>query len=267
MGSMAKPARTTARANLKIKLPPTILASILFASLGCALYASGEVWKTKPYTQWDEKDVAEILHSSPWVKLNLPDLGSAQLSTAPVDNGPLGAGAPATGRTNPATATVAPKPDNSEGPAAGGESKTYNVFWWSARTIREALVQQAVLRHQATPESGERSLAAIPDTYQILVSAPNMTTIEAHGPEALKDGAFIELKKSKRKIKPTDVVFQRASGKVIGAVFSFPKKDANGAPEIEPDEKQIEFNLRAPGIWLRASFNPKQMSDMQGPDF
>ena len=34
--------------------------------LAMAVYASGDVWKTKPYTQWDEKDVAAVLQSSPW---------------------------------------------------------------------------------------------------------------------------------------------------------------------------------------------------------
>jgi hypothetical protein len=266
MRSMAKPIRTAAWAIFQTGLLHTLLTALFCLLLAAVVYAAGDAWKTKPYTQWDEKDVAEVLHSSPWVKLNLPDLGSAQLSTAPVDGGPL-AGEPATGRTNPASATVAPKPDSSDGPAVGGDNKTYNVFWWSARTIREALARQAVLKQQTTPESAEKSVASSPESYQVLVSAPNMAAIEAHGADALKDGAFIELKRAKKKIKPTSVVFQRASGKVIGAVFSFAKTDASGAAVIEPDEKQIEFNLRASGIWLRASFNAKQMSDAQGPDF
>ncbi len=257
MRSMTEPIRTSRRAIFRTALLDTFL--IVFAA--AALYAAGDAWKTKPYTQWDEKDVAAVLHASPWVKLNLPDLASAQLSSAPVDSNQ----APATGRTNPATATVAPAPDI-DAPAAAGDIKTYNVFWWSARTIREALARQAVLKNQTTAEAAEKSVAGIPDTYQVLVSAPNMAAIEARGADALKDGAFIDLKKAKKKLKPTDVTFQRASGKVIGAVFSFPKKDESGAALIEPDEKQIDFNLRTPGIWLKASFNPKQMSDVQGPD-
>ncbi|HEY0704342.1 MAG TPA: hypothetical protein VGD60_16335 [Candidatus Acidoferrales bacterium] len=260
---MLKPIRTTVL---------VILRTVLLLVVVTAAYAAGDAWKTKPYTQWDEKDVSAVLHSSPWVKLNLPDLNSSQLSTAPLDNnGPGGAsaptgGSPSTAHGNPANATVAPTADTGDRPSAGGAAKTYNVFWWSARTIREALARQAVLKHETTPENAEKAVATVPDSYQVLVSSPDMAAIEARGEDALKDGAFLELKKAKKKIKPTIVAFQRSAGKVIGAVFIFSKKDESGAPLIEADEKQIDFNLRTAGIELRASFNPKQMADVQGPD-
>jgi hypothetical protein len=261
MRSKGKQTRTTRLAIFQIAVATLAVSS--------ALSAAGDVWKTKPYTQWDEKDVSAVLHTSPWVKLNLSDLSSGQLSPTPPDvGGALDSSAPTPGRTNPATATVAPAPDNTDAPApsAGTANKTYNVFWWSARTIREALARQAVLKHETTAEAAEKAVSATPESYQVLVSTPNMVTLEAHGADALKDGAFIELKKAKKKIKPSDVIFERAGGKLIGAIFSFPKKDASGAPVIDPDEKQIDFNVRAPGIWLRATFNVKQMSDAQGPD-
>ena len=35
--------------------------SVLTILLAAAVYAGGDPWKTKPYTQWDEKDVAAVL--------------------------------------------------------------------------------------------------------------------------------------------------------------------------------------------------------------
>jgi hypothetical protein len=53
---------------------------------------------------------------------------------------------------------------------------------------------------------------------------------------------------------------------VVGVLFNFPKKDAEGQPSISADEKEVGFNMRVSGAWLRASFNLKQMADSQGPD-
>ena len=49
-------------------------------------------------------------------------------------------------------------------------------------------------------------------------------------------------------------------------LFSFPKKDAEGQPSISADEKEVGFNMKISGAWLRASFNLKQMADPQGQD-
>src|SRR5260370_40531564 len=41
-----------------------LLTCLLFVALAYA----GDVWKDKPYKQWEEKDVRKILMDSPWVK-------------------------------------------------------------------------------------------------------------------------------------------------------------------------------------------------------
>jgi hypothetical protein len=53
---------------------------------------------------------------------------------------------------------------------------------------------------------------------------------------------------------------------VVGVLFSFPKKDAEGQPSIPADEKELGFSTKISGAWLRASFNLKQMADTQGQD-
>lgn len=252
-------------------MPKAICAALLVVLLAAEILAGGEPWKTKPYTLWDEKDVAAVLQASPWAKVNLPSPDALKTSSPVADNSPS-AGAPGSmpNHSNPATATVTVPTqlggaeNGSPGPDAA--AKTYSIFWWSSRTIREAFARRAVLKGGMTQQNADKIVAASPESYQILVNSPGMSVFEDRGEDALKDAAFIELKKEKKKISPTSVVFQRSSGKVVGVLFNFPKKDAGGEALIPADEKQIDFNLRVSDAWLRTGFNVKQMTDMQGPD-
>jgi hypothetical protein len=244
-----------------------ICANLLVLLIAAALYAGGDPWKTKPYTQWDEKDVAEVLQSSPWVKVDLSGPGALQTSSPIPDSGPaVGGGGGMPNRPNPSTPNTPTQIGGSQGGPLDSAPATYSVFWWSSRTIREAFARRAVLKGSMTQENADKIVASNPDSYQILVNTANMTSYEAGGEDAFKDAALIELKKEKKKISAASVAFQKASGKVVGVIFSFPKKDANGEALIPPDEKQIEFSFRVSGGWLRTSFNLKQMTDMQGQD-
>ena len=35
-----------------------------------------DIWKSKPYEQWDAKDVAALMHESPWTRANVPVTGN-----------------------------------------------------------------------------------------------------------------------------------------------------------------------------------------------
>jgi len=94
-----------------------------------------------------------------------------------------------------------------------------------------------------------------------------MDIFQQRGEQAFKDAAFIEMKKEKKKLSPTNVEFQKTSdGKVLAAIFTFPKKDGSGESTITPDEKEIDFNLRIGDAWVRTNFSLKQMVDSQGED-
>ena len=234
--------------------------------LAMAVYASGDVWKTKPYTQWDEKDVAAVLQSSPWAKLDV-SLPGMQGEAAPNYNpGVSGPGSMPNRMGSASSATPIPQVGTGDNPAPQTSSRTYNLFWYSSRTIREAFARRAVLKGTMTPGNAAKMVAGNPDSYEVLVNAADMSAFEGRAEDTFKDEAFLELKKGKKKINLTNVVFQRSSGKVVGVLFNFPKKDAEGQPSISADEKEVGFNMRVSGAWLRASFNLKQMADSQGPD-
>jgi hypothetical protein len=247
-----------------------VYAGILAVLIAAAVSAGAEPWKSKPYTQWDEKDVMAVLEASPWAKANVPLTGTlnpiAPVTTG-VDQDPsVGANGLSSTHVNPASASAPPQLGGGapQGPAT--PSPRYSVFWASSRTIREASARRAVLKGLATPQAAAKLAAAEPDSYQILVNSPDMSIFEKRGEDAFKNAAFIELKKEKKKINPASVVFQRTSGKVVGVIFEFPKTDASGAALIPAGEKEVDFNLRVGDGSLRTAFDLKQMADMQGQD-
>jgi hypothetical protein len=229
--------------------------------------AGGDVWKSKPYSQWDQKDIMAVLQTSPWAKVNVTSSGTWHPSdTTPMTGGSVGY-AGSSNDTSHVNGAMASQSGGSEKNASAGGVQAYNIYWWSARTIREANLRSQVLKGTVTQDAADNALKQAPDDYQVLVAGQNMAVFQQRGEDAFKTGAFLEAKKTKKKIAPTKVEFQKnADGKVVGVVFSFPKKDAGGEPTIAPDEKEVDFDVQVADSWLRTSFIPKQMQDSQGED-
>jgi hypothetical protein len=244
-----------------------IFAIVAFVAVA---WAGGEPWKSKPYTQWDQKDVMTVLQTSPWAKVNLPISGAwhpADSQATNLSNVGVAGSTSDTSKLAAGPGTIEPGSATEKQLEAQAATQSYNVFWWSARTIREASARRAVLTGKVTEDAAAKMVATPVDSYEILVNSPNMAIFQHRGEQAFMDTAFIQLHKSKQKLSPSKVEFQKdSSGKVVGAVFEFPKKTPSGEPTISPDEKEIDFNLQIAGSWLRTYFSPKQMVDSQGED-
>jgi hypothetical protein len=119
-----------------------------------------------------------------------------------------------------------------------------------------------------TQPDAEKSLAQPVDEYEILVRGTNMYTFQQRGEKAFETASYIQLKKTKQKVAPSHVSFLKGpdGASVIGAVFFFPKKSANGEPTIGTDEKEVDFYLQVGDQKLVTYFEPKKMVDSQGED-
>jgi hypothetical protein len=242
------------------KLNYGIVAVVILASFA---WAAGDVWKSKPFAQWDEKDIRKILNESPWSKVvQVPaawttggdsgtELPSAAQEHAPgggVMGGGMSAGAP------PAAPQVA--------------QATFVVRWVSSRTIREALLRSQVLAGQMKEEDAEKRAAQPVDVYQVLIAGPDMKPFQGADEKALLAKTYLVTKKTKQRIAATGVEFERGpDGKtVLAAAFSFPKKTEVGEQTIAGDEKGAEFFCTIGGANIRASFEISKMDDAQGRD-
>lgn len=252
-----------------------ILALICFLIfVAGALAAANDPWKSKSYKDWTEKDVEKILTESPWVRSanssynGVPSSvdGSAQ-SDSPSNSGPDGSPDNGGGlKTGGSSAQNPPQGGSQQG--AAQNSPRFLIFWESSRTIREALARRQVLQGKMTETDAEKYLAQPQDDYQLVLQSDNMGVFQKFDERFTQENSILKLKKSKDKLLPTRVEFQKSSdGSLEAVVFSFSKKLPSGAPLILADEKSIEFTCKLGGVSLDASFDPQKMADQTGPDF
>jgi len=241
-----------------------IFGFVAMALLAGFARAGGDPWKSKPFGQWDEKDVRKILSDSPWarpVQVHAPwkmDDSTASLGQSANANqdrpmGTLGGGAKAGPVVDP----------TQQIPLAA-----FIVRWFSARTMREAALRGTVLAGQMKQEDAEQKAAQAPGAYQVLVAGPDMAPFAGADEKALKDGAFLLTKKTKQRILASMVELQKAPDgkKVLAAVYSFPMKTAGGESSIAADERAVDFTCLVGGAKIQTTFDLSKMEDTQGRD-
>jgi hypothetical protein len=246
-----------------------ILGGVAFLIIATLAWAGGDPWKSKPPSQWTDKDVTDILLNSPWARANVsaqgawhPD-GMTQASGSGAVPGMKGDMS-----HNSAGATADSAGGMEKNAAAAASNEPYSVFWWSSRTIRAASMRRAVLKGTMKEEEVDKTLANIPDEYMVLVQTTNMQYFQIKGEDAFTKDAWLQMKKSKDKVFPTKVGFLKAADgtTVNGVVFYFPKKTASGEATIAPDEKEIDFYFLVGGSKILTAFDPRKMTDSQGLD-
>jgi hypothetical protein len=259
--------------------------SFVVLAIAALAWASSEPWKDKPYQQWDEKDVQRVLSNSPWARTVQVDAkwqsAQAEAPEAPLPQGSsAGGGSSSGGGGARAGGGMGGGGGMPQAPIAGGNGGIapqgggtvpqvpFAVRWFSSRTMREAFVRNAILAGNLKPEDAEKELAQPVDTYQVLISGPQMTPFQSAEENAIRQEATLTTKKGKQKIEASKVEIQRdPDGKTIrGIVVSFPKKTATGEATIGADEKGAEFVLASPGISIKTSFDFSKMYDAQGRD-
>ena len=237
-----------------------IPASMLLVAAVATLAWATDVWKAKPYQQWDQKDVAKIMNDSPWAKTESVDANwlSGKMSSNPVmtrqgSSATVGGGA----MGGPSGLGMTPHT----------QSAKFVARWVSALTMREAMARLAVLDGQLAQATAEKDLAQAPDAYQITLLGEDMTPFSKLDEAAIAKDSYIEMKKSKEKVAPASVKIARSAdgSKVMFVVFSFPKT-VHGKPTIGPDEKGIDFACKVKDANLKFHFEPQKMDGKQGRD-
>ncbi len=230
-----------------------LVALLAFATLA---WASDEPWKAKSYQQWTDRDLENIFAYSPWshtvalTRTWLP-LKAEELPQMISGKGkqlPEGLAQSDEGRL-------------------GSEVK-FNVYWSSSRVMREASVRKAVLHGGKSESEMEKFLNQPVDEYQIVVQGEDMAPFVRKDERFYQANAYLQLKKTKQKISPSHVRYERdAQGvRVVAVIFFFPRKTSSGDPVIVADEKSVEFNCKIEGSTFRVNFDPQKMLDQVGPD-
>jgi hypothetical protein len=246
-----------------------LIGGVAFLIIAALAWAGGDPWKSKPPSQWTEKDIADILQTSPWVHANLTAQGAWRpdgMSQASSSGGIAGS------KSDMSKGSAGATPDSMGGSEkqdiAAAESASYVLFWWSSRTIRAASMRKAVLKGTMKQEDADKMLANSPDDYMLLLQSANMALFQRRGEEAFEKSAWLQMKKSKEKVYPSKIDFLKGpdGSTVTGVIFHFPKKSASGEATIAADEKEIDFYLLVGGSKILTAFDPRKMVDTQGVD-
>src|SRR5215475_13751653 len=82
---------------------------LLVLAVPALLLAGDDVWKSKPYQQWDLKDVQKVLNDSPWARVVHVDAKWRSAgSTSPADRNPQSTGASGSQRPSSSGASSSP---------------------------------------------------------------------------------------------------------------------------------------------------------------
>jgi len=238
------------------KLLGLLLGILLGATL---LWAGDKPWKAKPYQQWNEKELQAILTDSPWVRVT-----PIQRSWRPGSQRDIGSQERSSGGLK--GQTPAPSPGTTAPVGAGEDTQEMNVqiYWQSSRVMRAATARQAMLHGEKVDVD---KYASEPQSeYQIVLRMEDMTPFQQHDEKFFQDNAFLQMKKSKDKISPTHVVYEKNSkGLVADAIFFFAKTNSSGAPTVSADETDVQFSCKIADTTVRVGFKLRDMVDQSGP--
>jgi len=270
------------------------------AVLGSAAYAD-DVWKAKPYQQWDAKDIQKILNESPWVRVvhvtaSWRKPGDSKLpvdpgGSSPGNYGAQGATAGGSGRGDPGAAGTSSSygmpgggaPTNANSGSLAQNSAilnsgktpeaTFVIRWFSALAVRQALARMQVLGGAMTEADAGRALADEQAEYAITIVGPDMTPFLKVEEKDLAAKAYLQPKSGDRTAS-THVAIQRVPGgkpddprSIAAIVFYFAKKTAVGEPLLSPSTKSAEFACESGKATIKSSFDLTKMAGAGGPDW
>jgi len=214
---------------------------ILFTcSLLILFAASAAAQKTKPWTEWSEKEAAKILNDSAWGQTQTEGDTPSQPSS-----------------TSAITSTTAARREDRDASATNiesGEKKDtmsvhYRVRLLSAKPIRAAFVRMVELQGAAPERVAQLRTFVDRDFGDIIVvtitmdgndrkrMGPAIEEISKADASVLKTTTYLERKDGKR----VSLMEYRAPTDALGAKFVFPRT-LDGKPFIEANSGEVRFS-------------------------
>jgi hypothetical protein len=164
-----------------------LVGAVALFVLACSAALSASFWETKPFTDWSDKEVLELLSDSPWsrrVRVVLND-------------------APGGRRSTPTTLTL-------------------TISWRSALPTKQALVRNQVGLDRPIPPDSQLILERQEDFYIVSLSGLPLSYSRATG--TLKNETFLQPAR-REPISPSSTIIQPVKDTVM-LLFAFPRTDA-----------------------------------------
>ncbi len=234
------------------------LSVLLFLTALCIWAA--DFWTTKPFTEWNEKEVAKIISESPWAaKVTITGgIGGGGAGIAETSGGGRGGGRGGGGRGGPQGdgANTDPGVAGGGGGAGGGPSGvSVTLLWQTAMPVRQALVKRQYGAEAGTSPEAKAKLDRVDQVYVLtMIGMPGFTLAAAQGDKkaVLLDSTMLTVV-GKPPLKAVDV--QVSGGRGTGNVsFLFPK-----ATPFTAEDKEMEFSSKFDKTVIKKKFKLKDM--------
>lgn len=228
-------------------------ATLLLFPAALALWAA-EAWQTKPFTEWNEKDIVKIMTDSPWskkVSVTLPDSGRGPSTAAPGAGGGKGGG-----RSGPQGTKESGGGDPGIDGASGGGVPDTQLFvrWRTALAINEALAKNKYGAEAGTSPDAKKMLEPEPKYYVIWIAGlpASMRPRDDAAKQQVIKQSTLSLK-DKSPIEAADVQYA-GQGRASDFFFVFPKTTV-----LTTDDKEVEFATKLGKVAIKTKFRLKDM--------
>jgi hypothetical protein len=232
----------------------------LLLGLGLCLWAA-DVWQTKPYTDWSDKDIQKLETNSPWSKQVPVALeggggggsskgGRKSSNASEIDGG--GNGSTPMAGVNPGR--NAGLQDVGGGGVGGGAAMTVTVSWRTALPIREAVAKEKFGAEAATSADAKKLIEEEQKFYAIMLTGLPGRVL--HGGDKLKESLLKATSlnvKGKDPVAPSDIQVGGNEQRAL-VMFMFPK-----TTPLSVDDKEVEFSTKIGPITVKQKFHLKEM--------
>jgi len=244
------------------------LSVLLFLS---ALYIwAADFWTTKPFTDWNDKEITKMITSSPWAdKVTIAGgisgsaLGNAETPGGGGRGGGRGGGGGGGGRGGPqgdganADPGVAGGGGGGDfGGVGGGGGVSVGILWQTAMPVKQALIKRQYGAEAGTSPEAKAKLDRTEQVYVLtLVGMPGFTLSAAQGD---RKAGLLDLTTltagGKPPLKPIDVQVSGGGRGAANVSFLFPKTNP-----FTVDDKEVEFSTKFDKTPIKHKFKLKDM--------
>lgn len=272
---------------------PQACAFFLGIAALAAAAAAGESWRGKPYTEWSERDVRQVLENSPWAHRVSLIVAREQGEAPPVDT-------PATRSTSkdssaphavndpshrtPADPDDVPALNTARAaevtpPTQAGVAGVAVVRWASARTVREAMARSGELRGKLTEKQARELYGLETGDYYILyvdlrVNLNDVSRVPQNGvlTSATVQNSVLVVRGTGERISPLTVrvaplpEFDDRKELALASFYVFFPRHKQGKRVLRGDESLVRFECPLAPVAIHAEFDLHKMARDGSPD-
>ena len=219
------------------------ICALLMLAFAVILWAGDkDFWKSKPYTEWTEKEVEKMLTDSPWVKKWYYDPSRYSAMRA--------ADRPETRDLREAGSIRSQMPT---------QPFTLFIAWSIARPWKAAVMRnQQLTTGKSNPEQEKAFIEGEELLIRIQVMSTNPRLLRELTTEQLQESTYLEVKgKDKVKIPIARYAAPDKDNPNV-ALYIFPK-EYEGNPVLTPEVKEISFRTKISKAEIKVKFKTKDM--------